>query len=95
MPGCANCGGRLDIVGTQVGRGETCPHCHQPLRTCHNCRHFDEMAPKQCKEPFAEVPKDKDIPNFCDLFQVGEGGPRDKTSREQVLSAAEALFRKK
>ena len=85
----------MDIVGTQVGRREPCPHCGEPLRSCRNCRHFEETAPKQCKEPFAEVPSDKDEPNFCDLYQLGDGDPRGKPSRDEVLSAAEALFRKK
>ncbi|EPX55495.1 hypothetical protein D187_009106 [Cystobacter fuscus DSM 2262] len=95
MPGCARCGGRLDIVGTQVGRRETCPHCGAALRNCRNCRHFDEAAAKQCKEPFAEVPSDKDVINFCDLFQMGEGGRPDADRRDALLSAAEALFKKR
>lgn len=95
MPGCAHCGGQLDIVANQVGRNEPCPHCGEPLHACRNCRHFEEMAPKQCKEPFAEVPSEKDAPNFCDLFQLGEGGVRDTKARDAALSAAEALFRKR
>ena len=50
---------------------------------------------KQCKEPFAEVPSDKDEANFCELFQIGEGGLHGKQSRDSLLSAAEALFKKK
>ena len=94
MPGCASCGGRLDIVGTQVGRLDTCPHCDAVLHNCHNCRHFDEAAAKQCKEPFAEVPTDKELINFCDLHQMGEGGRPGPDRRAEFLSAAEALFKK-
>ena len=50
---------------------------------------------KQCKEPFAEVPSDKDGANFCDLFQISEGGLHAKQAKDEQLSAAEALFRKK
>jgi hypothetical protein len=50
---------------------------------------------KECKEPFADVPEDKDSANFCELFQIGEGGLHAKESKDQLLSAAEALFRKK
>jgi predicted RNA-binding Zn-ribbon protein involved in translation (DUF1610 family) len=95
MPGCAHCGHKLDVVGNQVGRRDTCPHCGEELRSCRNCRHFDPTVNKQCKEPFAEVPSDKDSANFCELFQIGEGGLTAKDSREQMLSAAESLFRKK
>jgi hypothetical protein len=95
MPGCGHCGGAVDVVGNQVGRRDTCPHCGEPLRSCRNCRHFDERAPKQCKEPFAEVPSDKDAPNFCDLYQIGEGGLSQDASREAQHSAAEALFKKR
>ncbi len=95
MPGCAHCGRPLEIVGNQVGRRDTCPHCGEELHSCRNCRHFDPSVAKECKEPFADVPSDKDSANFCELFQIGEGGLTAKESREQMLSAAEALFRKK
>lgn len=95
MIGCAHCGKPLEIVGNQVGRRDTCPHCGEELHSCRNCRHFDPTVAKECKEPFADVPGDKDSANFCELFQIGEGGLHAKENKEQLLSAAEALFRKK
>ncbi|WP_141620874.1 hypothetical protein [Myxococcus sp. AB036A] len=95
MPGCAHCGHPLDIIANQVGRRDNCPHCGEDIRSCRNCRHFDLGVAKECKEPFAEVPKDKDGANFCELFQIGEGGIHEKESRDALLNAAEALFRKK
>lgn len=94
LPGCAHCGRTLDIIGNQVGRGDTCPGCGEDVRSCRNCRHFDPSVAKACKEPFAEVPGDKDGANFCELFQIGEGGLHAKQSKEALLSAAEALFKK-
>jgi hypothetical protein len=85
----------LDIVANQVGRRDTCTSCGADLRSCRNCRHFDPAVAKQCKEPFAEVPSDKDEANFCELFQLGEGGLHRGEDRERLLSAAEALFGKK
>lgn len=85
---------KLDIVGNQVGRRETCPGCSEELRSCRNCRHFDEGVAKLCKEPFAEVPSDKDEANFCEFFQFGEGGHTDKADKQALLSAAESLFKK-
>ncbi|MBU8896852.1 hypothetical protein DRW03_18905 [Corallococcus sp. H22C18031201] len=95
MPGCAHCGRSLDIIANQVGRRDTCPGCGEDLRSCRNCRHFDPTVAKACKEPFAEVPKDKDEANFCELFQLGQGGLHAKESRDALLNAAESLFKKK
>lgn len=94
MPGCGSCGRRLDVVGNQVGRRDRCPGCDAELHACRHCRHFDERAAKQCREPFAEVPMDKDGANFCEFFQIGEGGRAGGPSQADLLSAAEALFKK-
>ena len=95
LTGCGKCGASLDLVGGHVGRRDTCPHCGCELHACVHCRHFDESVAKQCKEPFAEVPDDKEDANFCDLFQIGEGGVRQGPSRDALLAAAEAIFKKK
>lgn len=94
MAGCGKCGSRLDIVGNQVGRRDTCPSCDAELHACIHCRHFDPSVAKQCKEPFAEVPMDKESANFCDFFQLGEGGQHGSTSHDALMNAAEALFKK-
>ncbi len=94
MPGCAWCGSQLDVVGNAVGRRDICPRCGHDLHACRQCRHFDPAVAKSCKEPFAEVPADKDEANFCEFFQLGEGGHTDRSSRDTLLAAAEALFKK-
>ena len=95
MVACGSCGQKLDIVGNQVGRRDTCPGCDAELHACLHCRHFDLTVAKQCKEPFAEVPMDKEGANFCEFFQLGEGGSAAATPKADLLGAAEALFRKK
>ena len=94
MPGCAKCGQRLDIVGNQVGRRDTCPACDSTLHACIHCRHYDVTVAKRCKEPFAEVPLDKEAANFCELYQIGEGGLGERENLMAKLEAAEALFKK-
>lgn len=95
MPGCGKCGARLDVMFNQVGRSDVCPECGAELRACIHCRHYDENVAKQCKEPFAEVPMDKESANFCELFQIGDGENRGGgASKDALLSAAEALFKK-
>lgn len=94
MVGCGHCGATLDVVGNQVGRREVCPSCEEPIHSCRNCRHRDPAAAKSCREPFAEVPPDPDAANFCEFFQLGEGGLTEKASKQAMVDAAEALFRK-
>lgn len=79
----------------EVGRRHTCPSCGSELHACIHCRHYDETVAKECKEPFAEVPEDKESANFCDFFQIGEGTDRGGAAgRSAALEAAEALFKK-
>lgn len=85
----------LKVVGNQVGRRDTCDDCGAELHACRMCRHYDLASAKQCKEPFAEVPDDKEGANFCEYFQIGEGGLSARHSRDAQLSAAEALFKKR
>ena len=93
--GCGKCGRKLDIVGNQIGRRDTCPDCGAELRACIHCRHFDLTVAKQCKEPFAEVPTDKDDANFCEFFQIGEGSAGARQAHDALLNAAESLFKKR
>ncbi|MBM4379954.1 MAG: hypothetical protein FJ086_11775 [Deltaproteobacteria bacterium] len=94
MAGCGNCGKAVPVVGNQVGRRDTCPHCEAELHSCQSCRHFDESVAKGCKEPFAEVPDDRLGGNFCDFFQIGDGVNRGGPDKASLMSAAEALFKK-
>lgn len=95
MPGCGKCGRKLDIIGNQVGRRDRCPDCDAELRACVHCRHFEPAVAKGCKEPFAEVPMDKESANFCEYFQIGEGAVSGAAKKDALIDAAEALFRKK
>lgn len=86
----------MEATFNQTGRRETCPSCGAELHACLHCRHYDETVAKECKEPFAEVPEDKEAANFCDFFQLGDGAKRNSgPSKEALLSAAESLFKKK
>ena len=93
MFGCGSCGKPVELV--TVGRRDTCPHCGAELRTCLSCRHYDPAIAKGCKEPFAEVPRERDRANFCEFFQMGEGREGAEAQRAGIESAAEALFRKR
>jgi hypothetical protein len=54
---------------------------------------YDPKSYNECKEPSADVVKEKERANFCDFFKAQESG--DKVDmKAQQLSAAEALFKK-
>ncbi len=88
---CHGCGAELRIDGP-VGRRTTCPHCDADLHTCLNCKHYDESAAHQCREPHAEQIVDKDASNACDLFQLGDGASRRRRSSKAARDQLNALF---
>ncbi|MFT3917163.1 MAG: hypothetical protein QM704_24675 [Anaeromyxobacteraceae bacterium] len=88
---CYGCGATLRIDGP-VGRRSVCPQCDADLHTCHNCRHYDESAAHECREPQADHVVDKDGVNACDLFQLGDGASRRRKSSRTARSQLAALF---
>lgn len=88
---CYGCGKPLRIDGP-VGRRTTCPTCDADLHTCFNCKHYDESAAHQCREPHAEHIVDKDQSNACDLFQLGDGAARRRGSSKAARDQLHALF---
>jgi hypothetical protein len=89
---CYGCGAALRIDGP-VGRRTACPECDADLHTCLNCRHFDESAAHQCREPHAEQVVDKESSNACDLFQLGDGASRRRAGKGDAARAQlAALF---
>ena len=73
---------------------EECLHCQQDLHVCKNCEFYDAKAYNECREPSAEVVKEKERANFCDFFSPNQnpGAVSDKAA--QLKAAAEALFKK-
>jgi hypothetical protein len=88
---CYRCGATLRFDGP-VGRRTTCPECDADLHTCFNCRHYDESAAHECREPHAEHIVDKDSSNACDLFQLGDGASRRRRSSSAARKDLAALF---
>lgn len=81
-------------VSLPVGRRDECAHCGADLHVCKNCRFFDPKSYNECKEPQADVVLEKERSNFCDHFNPG-GQIKTGPSKEDLLAAAEALFKKK
>jgi hypothetical protein len=88
---CYACGAELRIDGP-VGRRTTCPECDADLRSCMNCRHYDEAAPHQCREPHADHIVDKEASNACELYQLGDGASHRRGRSRAARDALGALF---
>jgi hypothetical protein len=78
---------------SNIGRREECPKCRADVRVCKNCQFYDPKAYNECRESSADVMLVKDRANVCDYFQPGSSTSTQK-SREDLLAAAEALFKK-
>lgn len=91
---CFNCGAELSFAHVP-GRRDECPKCGADAHACRNCRNYDANSYNECREPSAEVVKEKDRANFCDFYQPGGSGPAASDKKKDLLAAAEALFKKK
>lgn len=90
---CFHCGEVLRFVD-RVGLREECGKCHNDVHCCKNCKFYDPKAYNECVEPSAEVVREKDRSNHCDYFQPGSGGGSGAKTKEDLLKAAQALFKK-
>lgn len=95
MPKCYNCSHELRAE-TDYGRQDTCLKCRASTHVCKNCLHYDTSRYNECAENIADRVVDKEKANFCDHFKpVDPKGGAASDKREQLLNAAEALFKKK
>ena len=81
------------VHGRTIGRRDVCPGCGADLTCCLNCSFHDRAASKQCREPMAELVKDKERANFCDYFVFAEtsGAAVDADRAKRALNE---LFKK-
>lgn len=91
---CYSCNKALEIdAGQKILRHEECPHCQIELHCCKMCIFYDSKVYNECKEPLAERIVEKEKANFCTYFKIS-GTQNNGPSKEDLLSAAEALFKK-
>ena len=79
----------------KISRQSTCRNCGSYLHCCLNCKHYDRLAPKQCREPRVELVREKDRANFCDYFSPADTQPAENKRAEEARKKLEALFKKK
>jgi len=96
---CHHCSASMEwSAHNKIGRRDSCSKCGWDLHVCKNCKHQDPSAHRECRESIPERVNDKEKSNFCDLFspfELGTFAATAKNSKENLLSAAEALFKKK
>jgi hypothetical protein len=84
------------VPGRTVGRREVCQGCGADLTCCLNCSFYDRAASKECREPMAELVKDKTRANFCDYFVFAEtgGATGAAADADRARKALDDLFKK-
>lgn len=87
---CYNCS--QELGATDLGRQDSCPSCGRDTHVCKNCEHFDPSFNNECKESQAERVVDKEKSNFCDWFKTRSSAGGVGTNRDDLKSAADALF---
>lgn len=55
-----------------------------------NCKFYDKNAHHECREPQAELVKDKKMANFCGYFTLGIVNSGDKAPAKKLLTREEA-----
>ena len=93
MKNCHSCARELSI-GRSVGRSDVCPFCGADLHCCLNCKFYDRTVSKQCREPAAELVKEKARANFCAYFVFTEARNSAPADAGDARRALDDLFRK-
>jgi len=91
---CFHCGNVLSYID-RIGLREECPKCHEDVHVCKNCQFYDAKVYNECREPAAEKVIEKERSNHCDYFSPGKGEGGKAVTKDALVAAAEALFKKK
>lgn len=78
----------------KIGFRDECMHCRNDLHVCKNCEFYDPKAYNECREPSADVVREKDRANYCDYFSPKQGALSADDQKAKLKAAADALFKK-
>lgn len=78
----------------KIGLRDECMGCRSDLHVCKNCEFYDPKSYNECREPSADVVKEKDRANYCDFFSPSKKGSSASDEKAKLKNAAEALFKK-
>lgn len=92
---CYSCEKELALtLGGRIIRQEECPYCYASVHSCRMCDFYDPKLYNECRESEAERITDKEKANYCSFFVLSGGINLKKQEDQDVLSAANALFKK-
>lgn len=91
---CFSCGTKMVFVD-MVSRREECPKCRADVRVCKNCEFYDPKVYNECRETSAEVVREKERSTLCDFFRPRGSQSNAQKTKDDLLAAAEALFKPK
>ena len=90
---CWNCGSSLVDIPRPISRHANCSHCHEVLRCCRMCCHYESDKRPYCGHERAEPPVEKSSANFCDYFKPANRFDKSDASRsDKALIDFNALF---
>jgi hypothetical protein len=91
---CFSCQKELTFSDSRIGFREECMHCRADVHVCKNCHFYDVKAYNECREPAADVVREKDRANYCEYFTPRQGSGEVVDKAAALRAAAEALFKK-
>jgi hypothetical protein len=94
MKYCCHACKRALSFDTKMSRRDSCPFCRADLHCCLNCKFHDRTAAKQCREPVAELVKEKSRANYCDYFAFAEAAAGSDAAAEMSRKELDDLFKR-
>ncbi|MGZ3691505.1 MAG: hypothetical protein ACXVAX_08375 [Pseudobdellovibrio sp.] len=68
--------------------------CRSDLHVCKNCEFYDPKSYNECREPSADVVREKERANYCDFFSARQSANSAQDEKAKLKAAADALFKK-
>ena len=90
---CFHCQ-NVNASESKIGFRDECMKCRSDLHVCKNCEFYDKNSYNECREPSADVVREKEKFNFCDFFSPKATGASALDDKAKLKAAAEALFKK-
>ena len=68
-------------VNKPIGRLDECNYCSASTKVCINCLFYEPNIYNECREPQADLVKEKDIVNYCEYFRIKENNTYSKSTK--------------
>jgi hypothetical protein len=92
MPRCFFCREAFEFEGRGM-RKDLCPRCRRDLHACVQCRFYDPGYHNRCREPRAEMVRDRDRANVCDYFELAPDRPAG-SDPDEAKRRLEEMFKR-